>query len=352
LRHGLVLVLALFLLDPAAPASSLSLDDPHLVAWTAWYARETGERENLPDLRAFLRRPLRSRNEVFARIAVIDALVTLNARVTAAEVLPAVRDSGLTVGGGVVLAVRNADDATRLAVFDVLDAAESADDRPWLAMVNCIAGRKIPGAAFRLLSGFDTNLVLFVSDRPREKRHYRPPYGSVPGDGIVTMPDGFPPISVYRLFEYPDPGDEILADGWKPIGWCRSGETAGGQRFWVGCAGGIRRHEVRLRWIADLLETEVGKLPIERWPCRTVGFPSGKVLRQRVQRIREEIAGDYREVGRRFVDAGLMTEAELGRIRPGIRIKVIDVRLRKDREIPPLTPPEPKERGNGRPVLR
>jgi hypothetical protein len=167
------------------------------------------------------------------------------------------------------------------------------------------------------------------------------------------VPAGFPPIGIYRLSRYPDPGDRILAHGALPIAWYRSGETAGGEQFGVGCtAGSVRRPEVRLRWIADLLGTPVDELPVQHWISRTVGFPSVKVLRRRVQRIREEIAANYREVARRFVGPGLMEEEEIARIRPKIEIKVLDVRLRKDREIPTLEPPEEKERGNGRPVLR
>lgn len=317
--------------------------DPRAFAWYAHGAAEEGRIAAIENLRAWLRDTAGSddRRVFLARHCTVDALVRLRASLPGEELGRLLR--GDVRDAAAVLVVRHATLPAARSAFDAMDEDDFLyATGEWIAVGNRLAREDASAAVVRLLARFTTDLRIYLDDDPGPVS-YRRPVGSVPGDRIFSLPEGFPPIPVYHVDTWRSGEAELLADGPRPAYVrryvCRERFGAGGS------FGEPHRDDVRLEWLAAALETEPGELALERFPCRSLGYPSESVLLRRIAKAREEVARAFGETADRCREAGLLTAAERRWLDPRIAITIIDRRARKDLPVPDppeeWTPPPP-----------
>lgn len=169
---------------------------PEAVATAAVRAAEAGFWEATPALRSALRRCARQGGEesLLCRIALVDALVQLNASLSLSELQQ--HDAQALRPGLLVLAARDAE-ANRdylLARFEATDAARNLE---WRACGNLLAAARDPVLPMRCLQSISYMLVVTVRDDQFRYRGLPPaaPQGHLAG----TLPPQFPRIHLVRL---------------------------------------------------------------------------------------------------------------------------------------------------------
>ncbi|MCU0724200.1 MAG: hypothetical protein MUE73_00175 [Planctomycetes bacterium] len=352
------------LIAPSAALRQLASPEPREVAWGARFAGETGLREAVPGLLAVLRREAGAeldRESLFLRATVLDALIRLGAEVPAADLLPHAKDL-LVPAVVIALSRRPADHRPELSrLFDEL---ETGDPDAWLAAGNLLFALRAPEFAARLLGRLrmDLRVRVFSDDKPCLE-----PGGSVTGCSYADVPEGWPPLAVYKLGG-PPPSDWpaslppllprfLVADGIRPI----FARRVGGERVWFCCAGdGTDRDECRAEWLAELLRgarAKPGKDDVRRrrwWRLRPLDLPldlgpparivvdvrwTGRqpFLRQ-VRAEEEALRATFRDGVRHLAAAGVLTREEGRALRPEVRVTVDDRRTDRRAPLPPLAP--------------
>lgn len=340
---GVVLLALLFL--PALPVDAgedLGVD-PRAFAWYAHGAAEEGRAAAIPNLRAYLGKTAGDEDRLvfLARSCAVDALIRLEA-VLPGEELAALTRSSFDEAAA-ILAVRFATPGAALLTFEAMDADDGFGDEPWIAIGNRLCREKTPGFAVRLLARFTSELRIYVDDSVREVA-WRPPHGSIPGDAIFPIPKTFPPIPVHRVTTLDGPRTTLLSPGRRPIRSYRyecEGTYGNGDSY-----GEPHRDDVRPEWMEDLIGTSPGRLQLPRFPCRSVTFPSERLLLLQIEAAREEVAEGFHRVADRLIAAKVLTEREREWVRPRIAMTLVDRRSRKRKPIPTLPeewirPPQP-----------
>ncbi len=326
--------------------------DAREVARRAVEAARDGRAEALPDLRRWLV-ACASRDDVetlIARLAVLDAMVQLHSVEGPETIGPCLRRGMNEMNAAVVLAVKHADGPTLLAAWDAIDAGDAGDEEPWLALGNALAARRTPGFTFRLLARLGVELRILVDDTTDTSPRWREPSGSVPGDGRIVIPPGFPPIAVYALWGDPIQDTPLLVDGPRPVRFSRTIATTeiGFGSVW----GMLRRDDARLEWIASLLGRPLSDLGLARVTVRSVVRISDRAFLETVGAARRALSHRVETLGARLRAGGLLSEEERAAVRPRVRVAVTDRREGASLALPslpsdwtelgaPVTPPSP-----------
>ncbi len=245
------------------------------IAWGAWQAAESGERDLAGDVHAALRRTLAApvgAEQSFALRAELDALIRLDAHLEAEDLSNASRVA-CARNQTLVLAARN----PRLHAPMLETLRASAQSEELVAIDNLLA----IGAPGRL-----TELLL-----PEARLHvtvhvHDPNSGSGEGGsrrsriacGSVQAPEGFPPVVLYDLVLGRIDDGSLIADGPQPVSFRRT--TRSESKFGVGRTARdvpVNDHALSLlRWIVgdrsptSLLEGKIRIVHIWKDPAHYV----------------------------------------------------------------------------------
>jgi hypothetical protein len=220
----------------------LRSNDPATVAWGGFLAQRQRLVAAAPEVRSALARwsadPTESGECV--RLALLDALVQLDADLTDAELAPHLR--GNTHSTAFVIAARRPGEHldSLLATFRAGGSMVGAD---WIAAGHLLAKKEAPGFDRALLDAV-RRLPAFVDSHPVEPEvvFSGPAYSC----GRVRRVTGFPPVATV-LLEF-GAHDEVLARSEPPVCWYR---YVGGR---AGITGGLCQypHPWIGRWLAAL----------------------------------------------------------------------------------------------------
>jgi len=175
---GIVLSAQQALPEPAAIATALAGDAAHDVAWAAHHARERADKQLVkPLLHALGRwRLSNDENAGFVCVHLLDALVELDARVPAGDLVPLVDDERCGTWAFVLLAREpRLDEAELFTIFrrdwPAFDRGlQRQQDLRTLAIGNLLAAQGPPGFARQLLGGLDLDLHVAVVDAVTDVR--------------------------------------------------------------------------------------------------------------------------------------------------------------------------------------
>lgn len=328
----LLLLLALSL-SPALAGDDGPPGDPAAFARYAVDAAREKRTGAAPSLRAWIAARARSKDRlvVFARLVGLDALITLRAKLPGEELAARLGEDEPVANAAAVLAVRYGDDAALLAAFDAADSSKArVSDAVWLALGNRLVECRAAGAAARFLGRLTVRLVVFVDDEPREATVRDPVPPPAVADWFDEVPEGFPPVPIWRLSEDRDSrGPERLVDGPRPVFVQRS--VHDDELRYGYFPGGVPRDEARLEWIDALRGSTREERPLERVTARSVVFVSGADLLAKVRSARDDVASRFGTLA-----AKLLTAEERKTVSPRIETTLVDRRGKREPPLPAL----------------
>ena len=325
----------------------LRSSDSRDIAWGAWLAGEHKPEGAAALVVACLEthtEPRGPKVHWLARANLVDAAIRLRARPSHALL---VRLAGSHPEAATILAIRDARTANRtlLAMFDHYDGQATWSARAWLAFGNHMQARKTPGFGLRALAGLKFRRRLRVWDRYGPYPEYRRPGGSVPGDGGMRVPEGYPPIAMHGLTLRAGTRTTVLAGGTRPVHAYRGVWTE--KRIGFGSVDQPNRVDCRLEWIAGwLAEPRVPARPRVVAPPRTgvidVRLTGRQPWVREVNAIQKALYDHYWSVVRELMQRGLLREIEAVRLLPSFEFKVVDERKYKRKPLPAFPDLKPR----------
>lgn len=319
----------------------LEARDGRQIARGATWARELTLTEVIPDLVAVLERYAARRWTVpyAAVLAVLDALVELDASVDASVLVPLVdaeQAARAVVAGATLLALRSGGPRTQLAVFDALD---ERDDpylfEAWCALGNVLDRSRGPaGFGARLLGRLEVRLEVVVVDWEGEPRRVMGRIGGGCRSPTGGVPAGYPPIRRYALSQEAAEGATLLADGPTPVYLRREAGGPPVSRSFVL----HDRSRDRLAWIAARLGVDPEELPLQAVHAATLRWTGAEALRRDVESEQAKLRDAWQALAARLVEAGWVRAEEAGRLAPRIRLDLRDEREAKTEPLPELQP--------------
>ena len=286
------------------------------IAWGAFTATQYHVREAVPLLADALARPVAGDDSVQRgmEMALLDALVQLDARVPAATLQPLI--DRWPVPTLILMANATGDRDAALLPF-----VSSTTGPLWHAVANLLVVSKPPGFAARLLTGLRLTLFVHVTTDPNVL------YGGSFGGGGEHMgagghAAGFPPLADYR-FSFDRPGATVLSLGPRRVYYERrlrsepafdrvnySSPTGPGDFDRVPYVNALigQPNALRERTQQNILWKSPGEF------CRSLAEARGSV------------ESAYRRVIQSLVFSGQLTEAESRTFAPAITVRVEDHR--------------------------
>ena len=338
-------------------------DNLRETAWAAYRAADSGASDAVSGLLQDLRdlAPSRSSDEPSARtysrrlsdrkltsLHVLDALARLDAQVPP-EVLFAHVDDHPEVAIVLMLRGEKLDIEAIMALFDRWSASSRLNARS-VAVGQTLASQKAPGIARRLLAMRVPELSVHVFD-PDERS--RLPTGIGSADGHFETPEGWPPYPswsfVPQSFLEGSVGEKWakrhsftqLTDGPIPILWYR--KQIEQTRVGTGSEWDISRAVAADAWLSVLTGNSEYEWPSPRlYEFRhplaevslRVAWTGAEAYSDKVEAARSEILEKWWLMGRKLVDAGLLTLEEVRDMTPDIPFSVTDRRKKTDGPIP------------------
>ena len=318
--------------DPRADArAKLSSTKPAEIAWGAWQAAESGDRELAGDVLAALRRTLAGpvvAGEPFVLRAELDALIRLDARLTPEDLSQVSRVAGVR-NQTLVLAAR--DPRLHAPMLETLRASAQSEDL--VAIDNLLSAGAPARLVALLLPDVRMHVTVHVHD-PNSGSGEGRGGGARIGCGSARVPAGFPPVVSYDLVLGTSADCTVFADGPQPVSYRRrvqTGETIGiGSRF---CDVPASDHALGLlRWVVEdrsptsLLEGKIRIVHTWQDPAHFVADIHAQLDERRTA---------WRELTGKLVAAHLLAP-ELGPIDPPIDVSVVDHRQDPSIPLPPL----------------
>ena len=342
MKTALLAVLLVVLAPAIAPAQTpgeilarLGSEEMSERAWGAYLAGKENLREAVPFLVEILRteRPGRDREGRHYFENVLDALIRLEAQVPPDALRP-----WLDAGYGPALILASRDPAAHAAPLLQLFAKTGEKLYPYsIAVGNLLARQPPPGFTIQLLERIPLDLFVTVRDPGAFVGRGRSRSLSVrSGDGLVRIPEGFPPRVIYQLtVDGKADGAALLADGPRPVFYVRE-EYASDTGF-----GSSHRPadspEASLEWLAALLVRPTKDPTLATSRSVHVDWAGPDDYRNQVGRARDALLTSWFAVVRECFDRGLVSRAEALAYQPKVDLDVGDLRKEKT-DLPPLTP--------------
>ncbi len=308
--------------------SRLKSYDMAQVAWGAHLAAK----DNLKRLVPELRKTLRSLEEQklskvrYASMALLDALIRLDAKVPPGEIEPWLTSH--TLPASMVLMARDPKkyDELLLELFEI-HSKDRWNSFYWLAAGNLLVHIKSKKIAPRILAGLHVSLSvnLYDADSDMEQNHSIGLGGGAGGTSgrYLRIPKNYPPVPLYRLEEQNLPKTHLLAQGPKPIYYRRLLSKRYRLRSSYTLEDTPRR---KLQWICALLDIKVDKQPFQLWDGARITWQDGDAYVRKIKAERTKVEGSFRSLINRLHGKGLVTKDEVLGVNPAVSIQVFDHR--------------------------
>jgi TonB family protein len=298
----------------------LQSNDAKDVAWGAFTASQRHLASAVPLLTAALTRELGGAADARrgAELAILDALVQLDARVPVDALRPSLARSPIPTLILLDKAVGNRD----ALLLERLSATSGSE---WQAIANLLFKSKPPGFAFQLLDGLRLGLTFYVTDDPNSG------YGSGLGVGVENGPEngrvvaGFPALAEYQFASFAA-GAATLSIGPQTVYYIRRTRSPGLLPPQTHSAAATTRDFDRLQYMNALVREQFGAAPLRDQSSITIVWSSAQALRQDISEHRRSVEDSYRRAVSLLVSSNRLTEDESRRLRPAITIAVKDVR--------------------------
>jgi len=333
--HGLLLA-AITAQEPPPPSraaivADLGSSDPVEVAWAARHAREAGDATLVRTLRTCLRTWTAAKEREARQVClhVLDALVRLEAKVPASELVQPVQQD-ITLVPALLLLAQD----PRMNEPELLDLFRQGPAFPagWvpdqrllstLAIGNLLAEQKAPGFAAAVWQQTSSlNVVVCSKDAVRG-----PTVSGVAPADLPPALAGFPPDPDYRLASGPCSGT-LLASGRRSVCWARDRDGHHLDRSaWL-------QTDVALGWLQDLAPRQVKSEESNLcciWSTKQAYLDQVQAARRKLEQRRSEALA-------MLVAVRAMTSVEA--TTAGTAVEVVIEDLRKDKSVPlPELPP-------------
>jgi hypothetical protein len=280
---------------------------------------------------------------VAVRMAILDALLLLDAMIDSADLAPHLVD--LAAPAVAVLLARHPEEHHGL-LTGIFEHPERHDTRVWLVAGNLLSRQDAPGVLAGLLGRLTIHMEIEV--RRGEGPYLDPAGGITDGHGFTYRPDRYPPLVAYELrgpppeewpsYLGPRPAFFPVADGPRPIHaerveakvrLCHTSEDDLplpeeciaewiAERLKLIGAGpeedGIRKH----RWWRRSPIRGVPEIGPPARPAIQVRWAGAPPLLRQTKREHELLEACYWEAVRQLLEAGLLTREEASGLRPKI----------------------------------
>jgi hypothetical protein len=300
-------------------------------AWAAYLIGKHEMREMLPDLYELLAStdPTSDRGDYYIQCAALDSLIQLDAP------LPSEMVSGIYQNFPdqtlVLLAKRPAENCPNL--FSLLQ--QNIKSIEWVAICNLLSKIKSPEFATQLLSEVEIEATVRVYDSQIGGANGGFGRGigtGCGGDGIFSVPEGFPPIAIYKLTERTNFGNVVVAPGRHPIYYERL-VVKGGQQKGVGTSStAIRKDDYIIEYLAELLDTSDEEIKACVKPNFEIILQHIKNYSTEIDSIGKKVEHLYSSLLKRFTEKNIFNQSKALSIKGRLEIRVYD--FRNDRTLP------------------
>lgn len=318
----------------------LRAEDPRLVAWGAWLARQDRRTELIPFLleRVEQYQPTDSPSTEIDRhdslLVVLDALIALRASVPAKEARKLYPEFAAQ---SVILLVRSRDDA-QPGLLDIFNSARA--NWTWLAAGNVLLKNRTPGFAALLLSRFTQHLTISVVDGGMG--------GGIGGGGsecgfwLAAPKEGWPPVGLYRLSQFPErmPTREaptFLVGGETTVYYLRieTGNYDNPPDVPGSCDDGNRDY-YRAQYLNKLMEfSSFPQITLDPYPYVTIVWKGATDYKQQLLEAVEERRTKFRRAVVWLRESGrVLTFDESKELEPRIEIVIRDDRADRSAPLP------------------
>ncbi|MHC4077919.1 MAG: hypothetical protein ACYST0_05685 [Planctomycetota bacterium] len=311
--------------------------DQAQVAWGAHLAAKHGVTQLIPDLRKTLDGLVeRKGRHTFAAMALLDALIRLQADVPPKELEPWL--GGHTLPAAMVLMARNPKkhDELLLDIFDI-HGKDPWKSHSWLAAGNLLVAIKSRKIASRILAGVrvSVSVNLYDTDSDMSQNYAIGLGGGVGGTSgrRLRIPKNYPPVPLYRLEKKNLRKARLLAPGAKPIYYRRLLSSSYRLRSSYTYEDISRR---KLEWICALLDIQIHKQPFQLWDGARITWQDGDAYVRKVKAERTKVEGAFRSLINRLHGKGLVSKDEVLDVNPAVSTQVFDHRQNDQTPLPEI----------------
>lgn len=317
----------------------LASDDMATVAWGAHLASRHRLEAAVPALRARLAglATTAERERRFAVAAILDALIQVGAKVPAAELRPFMRR--LQMAPCLILLAREPEGNRAEFLKVYRDHDKGGVSAYWLSAGNVLAAMRSSELAIDLLSSFEQALRLTVVDAGSREiaGGMGGRIGGRRGSGRVKVPAGNPPTALYWLTTDGRHGDRLFAPGPVPTYFRRQVYTA--RTFGIGggeLARTDERPEIRLEWLAGMLETKRKWIRFDFSKSATLEWVDATTYEADADALRKALAKQFDDLVEWCVRAELIDADVRDALESRVVVKLDDRRTDQAEAIPRL----------------
>jgi hypothetical protein len=310
-------------------------------AWDAYRAGKSLDRGAVPRLTEMIRHVPKRKDQERCLVvrAAFDALIRLGAPVPTKILGPHLRGPFRTQA--LILVARHAADHTDtlLETFDVMTAKTMG---PFgIAVGNLLCSAKVPGFAPRLVRRVEMKLKIVVADERTSIGLGGGRSGGF-GDGLLLVPEGYPPTVFYKLSTLKKLESVLVADGPHPVYYERRERK--GRHLGVGGGGFDRNTQDLVReWLGVLVGRKASDLGIPEKRNLSIAYESPEHFTAEAKAARDRLLANHGKLVKALVAKNLVSEAEAKALKPRLNITVDDRRKKKDPPLPKFPAPAKAE---------
>src|SRR5581483_1330560 len=168
----------------------------------------------------------------------------------------------------------------------------------WMGLGNILSEQKTPGFAAMLLGDLHISVFVGVISDSNQGVGASGTGGATCGDGVISIPTGFPPVAFYQIKDTALNHSIVLSSGVYPIYYERHLMTEGNHG--VGeCHSTGDLDYARLQYLATMLGRSVDDLDIKSAPVVTIVWRSSDQYEKELTQIRSRIVESYKHLASR-----------------------------------------------------
>jgi len=311
----------------AAVNRLLQSSDVKDVAWGAFTSSQYHVVSAVPLLTAALGRELGANGDAgrAAELAILDALVQLDAHVPADALRPSLARWPIPT---LILLANASGDRDAL----LLERFSATSDFEWRAIANLLLKSQPPGFAFRLLEGLRLSLTVYVTDDANRGFGSGLGAGAGCGNYALRVP-GFPPLAQYQ-FVVAGPGATILSSGPQTAYYARRMGGPGAMPPPAGSTVAKPSDADRVQYLNALVGTRAETATLRDRSSITVVWTNPQAFRQAISVQRQRVEDLYQDVVLFLVTSNRLTEDESRTLHPNITIAIEDRRGNNTESLP------------------
>jgi len=300
-------------------------------AWGVYWIGEYGLREFSMALSDRLQPvpPEVSREMALFYQVLLDSLIRLEATVPADRLLPHYQ----RFPDEVLILLAQSSHRNPTALLSLLQ--DVGPGLRWITICNLLAEQKAPGFSARLLR----DLRIRVSVTVYDDHGYGGGVSGGAGCGAYSYgpadPADFPPIARYRLTDVAK-GAVLVAPGRRPVYYVRyRGKPGKPDTIPPSREGGYgNADELRVEYLAALLDTAVADLPLKHQPIYAVYWTGPEHYRYEIARIRQAVQRSFEQVMEWLTARDLLLLSEAWTLKPNVALRISDMRGDTSRPLP------------------